>query len=410
MATEATWMGAIPENWGSCPLKHIFEIQKRIAGKEGYTVLSITQSGIKPKNMSAQGQYAQDYSNYQLVYPGDFAMNHMDLLTGWVDISRHEGVTSPDYRVFVNRDASRFCSEYYKFIFQYCYSNKIFYGMGQGVSGFGRWRLPADMFLNFRLPVPSLEEQAKIASFLDKKICDIDAVITEVRASIEEYKAWKASIIHEAVTKGLNPNVEMKDSGVEWIGKIPEHWHCCRQKHHIRLINGRAYKDSEFEEDGKYRILRVGNLFSNPKWYTSSLELDDEKYCENGDLLYAWSMSYGPVIWSGEKVIYHYHIWKTQLSDDLDKRFAYYYLIALSNNIRAEAHATTMGFVTMGSMNNSYIVYPPVNEQVAIAGYLDEKCLQLDALISEKQALIADLESYKKSLIFEVVTGKRKVV
>lgn len=119
MATKATWMGTIPENWISCPLKYVFEIQKRIAGKEGYTVLSITQSGIKPKNMSAQGQYAQDYSNYQLVYPGDFAMNHMDLLTGWVDISQYEGVTSPDYRVFVNRDTGRFCSEYYKFIFQY---------------------------------------------------------------------------------------------------------------------------------------------------------------------------------------------------------------------------------------------------------------------------------------------------
>lgn len=138
MATEATWMGTIPENWISCPLKYVFEIQKRIAGKEGYTVLSITQSGIKPKNMSAQGKYAQDYSNYQLVYPGNFAMNHMDLLTGWVDISQYEGVTSPDYRVFVNRDTDRYCSEYYKFIFQYCYSNRVFYGMGQGVSGFGR--------------------------------------------------------------------------------------------------------------------------------------------------------------------------------------------------------------------------------------------------------------------------------
>ena len=108
MGNELTWMGVIPEDWKSCPLKYIFEIQKRIAGKEGYTVLSITQSGIKPKNMSAQGQYAQDYSNYQLVHPGDFAMNHMDLLTGWVDISRYEGVTSPDYRVFTVRDVAHY--------------------------------------------------------------------------------------------------------------------------------------------------------------------------------------------------------------------------------------------------------------------------------------------------------------
>lgn len=113
---------------------------------------------------------------------------------------------------------------------------------------------------------------------------------------------------------------EMKDSGIEWIGTIPFDWKCCKQKYEIQLINGRAYSDSEFEEDGKYRILRVGNLFSNPTWYTSSLELPPDKYCENGDLLYSWSMSYAPVIWSGEKVIYHYHIWKTKLSSNLNKK------------------------------------------------------------------------------------------
>jgi len=83
---------------------------------------------------------------------------------------------------------------------------------------------------------------------------------------------------------------EMKDSGVKWIGEIPNNWICCKQKYLITLLNGRAYKDNEFEEDGKYRILRVGNLFTNPVWYTSSLELDSNKYCQDGDLLYSWSM------------------------------------------------------------------------------------------------------------------------
>lgn len=147
---------------------------------------------------------------------------------------------------------------------------------------------------------------------------------------------------------------EMKDSGIEWIGTIPFDWKCCKQKYEIQLINGRAYSDSEFEEDGKYRILRVGNLFSNPTWYTSSLELPPDKYCENGDLLYSWSMSYAPVIWSGEKVIYHYHIWKTKLSSNLNKKFAYYYLSALTDALKAKIHETTMGFITMGVMNKCY--------------------------------------------------------
>lgn len=197
---------------------------------------------------------------------------------------------------------------------------------------------------------------------------------------------------------------EMKDSGIEWIGTIPFDWKCCKQKYEIQLINGRAYSDSEFEEDGKYRILRVGNLFSNPTWYTSSLELPPDKYCENGDLLYSWSMSYAPVIWTGEKVIYHYHIWKTKLSSNLNKKFAYYYLSALTDALKAKIHETTMGFITMGVMNNSYIAFPCLKEQEKIVSFLDSQCSQIDAISADIQKEIEILEQYKRSVITEAVT------
>lgn len=197
---------------------------------------------------------------------------------------------------------------------------------------------------------------------------------------------------------------EMKDSGIEWIGTIPFDWKCCKQKYEIQLINGRAYSDSEFEEDGKYRILRVGNLFSNPTWYTSSLELPPDKYCENGDLLYSWSMSYAPVIWTGEKVIYHYHIWKTKLSFNLNKKFAYYYLSALTDALKAKIHETTMGFITMGVMNNSYIAFPCLKEQEIIVSFLDSKCSEIDAISADIQKEIEILEQYKRSVITEAVT------
>lgn len=203
----------------------------------------------------------------------------------------------------------------------------------------------------------------------------------------------------------IRPETEMKDSGVEWIGLIPSSWVCCKQKYMISLINGRAFKNTEFEEDGKYRILRVGNLFSNPKWYSSNLELEDDKYCDNGDLLYAWSMSYGPYIWDGEKVIYHYHIWKAKLLNDLNKRFAYYYLIALSDSIKSDIHETTMSFITMKSMNNSYIAFPKdISEQQAIADYLDETCFKIDEIIAEAKASIDEYKELKQSVIFEAVT------
>lgn len=199
---------------------------------------------------------------------------------------------------------------------------------------------------------------------------------------------------------------EMRDSGVEWIGEIPKDWNCCKQKYRFTLINGRAFKDNEFEEDGTYRILRVGNLFSNPVWYSSSLELEPDKYCEKGDLIYAWSMSYGPYIWNEEKVIYHYHIWKTKLVSDMDKMFSYYYLQALTESIKSQTHETTMGFVTMGIMNNSYIAYPRnIKEQKKISNYLDIKCSKIDEIIEKQQAIIEKLKEYKLSTITEVVTS-----
>ena len=197
---------------------------------------------------------------------------------------------------------------------------------------------------------------------------------------------------------------EMKDSGIEWIGVIPEKWTCCKQKYVIQLLNGRAYKDTEFEEDGKYKILRVGNLFTNPVWYTSSMELEPNKYCDKGDLLYSWSMSYAPIIWDGEKVIYHYHIWKAVLDEAIDKKFAYYYLMSLTDALMSEIHETTMGFITMGIMNNSYIAYPSFEEQVEISKYLDCQCSEIDALSADIQTQIDTLEAYKRSKVFETVS------
>lgn len=197
----SVWFNDIPSDWNCQKLKFVFHIQKDIAGEEGYTVLSITQKGIIPKDLSKnEGQLAQNYSNYQFVHIGDFAMNHMDLLTGWVDISKYEGVTSPDYRVFVLNNAENNSKNYYLYMMQMCYSNKIFYGLGQGVSGFGRWRLQADKFLNFYIPIPPYEEQQEIADYLDKKCSEIDNLIAKKEQIVTELENYKKSLIYEYVT------------------------------------------------------------------------------------------------------------------------------------------------------------------------------------------------------------------
>lgn len=191
----------IPDTWIMKKMKYIFYVKKDIAGKLGYDILSITQKGIKVKDITNNaGQLAADYSNYQIVNVGDFAMNHMDLLTGWVDVSRYNGVTSPDYRVFNFISEEGYSRRYYLYLMQMCYMNHIFYGLGQGVSNLGRWRLQADKFLNFTIPVPPYEEQVEIAKYLDVKCREIDKIVAEKEALVLELENYKKSLIYEYVT------------------------------------------------------------------------------------------------------------------------------------------------------------------------------------------------------------------
>ena len=194
------YWGSIPTNWHLSDIKYLFEIVKRNAGKEGYDILSVTQKGIKIKDISNnEGQVAESYANYQFVYPGDFVMNHMDLLTGWVDCSNLFGVTSPDYRVFRLRDKNNSLS-YYKYIMQTCYMNRIFYSLGQGVSNLGRWRLQTSSFNNFMVPVPPVEVQESIATYLDKKCTEINICIDDKQRQLEVLEEYKKSLICEYVT------------------------------------------------------------------------------------------------------------------------------------------------------------------------------------------------------------------
>lgn len=402
----ASWLGDIPSGWDVRPLKHIFAIQKRIAGQQGYTVLSITQSGIKPKDMSSQGQFAEDYSNYQLVYPGDFAMNHMDLLTGWVDISKYEGVTSPDYRVFTNKNTADYLSEYYKYILQYCYSNKVFYGLGQGVAGFGRWRLPAEMFLNFKLPVPTKTEQSVIIRFLNDKVSHIDSIIAEARASIEEYKAWKVSIIYEAVTKGLDPNIEMKESGVEWIGTIPAHWKLSRVKNetsNLDYLREPISAENRINKNGLYDYYGASGVIDKIDDYN----VDEEVLLigEDGANL---KMRNLPLVYRASGKFWvnnHAHILK------VNPKNAYGYMAYLLEAGDYTVYITGAAQPKLSQFNLMRFPIPiaPREEQDRIEAYLDYSTSRIDAILYEKQQLIEELESYKKSLIFEVVTGKRKV-
>ena len=206
------WMNSIPQHWEIHSIKQHFGIQKRIAGKEGYNVFSITQNGLKVKDISQNdGQMAANYSGYQFVYPGDFAMNHMDLITGGVGLSTAFGVTSPDYRVFELFDNNNCYSEYYLRVFQICYWRRIFYRYGRGAASTGRWRLPAKAFLNFQIPVPSIKEQKEIVKYINEQIEKIDTSISNIRQQIAKLKVYKQRLISDAVTGKIDVRFTEKE-------------------------------------------------------------------------------------------------------------------------------------------------------------------------------------------------------
>lgn len=419
------WIGEIPASWKIIRLKYLFSIKKDIAGELGYTVLSVTQKGILPKKMDDKGQFSLDYSKYQKVHAGEYVMNHMDLLTGWIDISQYSGVTSPDYRVFYKTSCD-IDTVFYKYFFQFCYSGRVFYGLGQGVAGFGRWRLPSDMFLNFQLPVPPLHEQNAIASYLDEKCSAIDDIIASARASIDDYKQLKASTIYEAVTKGLNHDVEMKESGVEWIGKIPRTWTTLKIKHLASneprsFIDGDWINAPEITSDG-IRYFTTGNIGQGFFKEQGNGYISEETFlrldCTEvhaGDLIISRlntpvgraciiPKKYAKCIVAVDNVV-------LRPSDNYSKTFLMYSMSSdrYSEFTQLLARGTTMQRISRTQLGNVFLPIPPLSEQQAIADYLDTRCAEIDSLIAEKEALIADLEAYKKSLIYECVTGKRRV-
>lgn len=419
------WIGEIPKGWGVSRLKNLFRIKKNIAGQEGYDVLSVTQKGIKIKDLTKnEGQLAKDYSNYQLVEKNDFVMNHMDLLTGYVDCSNFMGVTSPDYRVFYCVDNKTTNREYYLYILQACYTNKIFYGLGQGVSGFGRWRLPADQFLLFELPIPSFSEQQIITNYLDEKCAEIDNLISLLEEMIGELKAYKQSVITEAVCKGLNKNVPMKDSGIEWIGEIPEHWIALQVRNIIKVSSSKRVFEESYQDDGIpfYRSKEITELSEdsecNPTIFISRELFEKVNILspspKKGDILLTSIGTIGKTWISDGREFYYKDGNLTQLSieDNADAKYVNYCFKSsvIFKQYEMLSVGSTLLALTIHKISRLTLTFPPLSEQQSIANYLDEKCGNIEGLIAIKQAKIDELKEYKKSLIYEYVTGKKSVI
>lgn len=199
--TNMDWAQYIPDDWVTSRIRNHFEILKRIAGSEGYDVFSVTQQGLKVRDTKLfEGQLASDYSGYQFVYPGEFAMNHMDLLTGGIGIADHLGVTSPDYRVFKLFDNEHCFAPYYLKVFQICYRRHAFYRFGRGAANVGRWRLPATAFKNFEIPLPPYSEQVGIFHAVEEEEKKTKTAINVLERQISILEELKKRLISDVVT------------------------------------------------------------------------------------------------------------------------------------------------------------------------------------------------------------------
>lgn len=401
------WIGEIPGEWRIGLVgKYFKEINNPNINQEETNTLQFKMGEIISKSKGDSKYSPETIEAYNVVEPDTIMINGLnlsfDLISQRVAQVRERGAITSTYLAIWPTNGMK--SDYAKYLLKAYDNNKALHAMGRGL----RATLSYRTFRSEPILIPTAEEQQSISSFLDTKCGEIDSLISIQEKMISELLAYKQSVITEAVTKGLDKKAKMKNSGVEWIGDIPEEWEVCKLKRAYTLLNGRAYSDIELLENGKYRILRVGNLFTSDNWYYSDLELEKDKYCENGDLLYGWSASIGPYLWTQEKVIYHYHIWKVLFKPN-DLKFSYYLLDAITQAKQKDMHGSAMQHLTKSNMDNSYIPLPPLPVQQAIATYLDEKTSQIDSLIALKQSKIESLKEYKKSIIYEYVTGKKRV-
>ena len=413
------WLGEVPEGWEVVQIRRIFEICKRIVGEEGFDVLSITQKGVRIKDTeSGDGQLSADYSKYQLVEVGDFAMNHMDLLTGYVDVSPFYGVTSPDYRVFrlVDKKSE---SRYYLYLFQNAYKRKIFFPFGQGSSHLGRWRLPTDEFNAFQLPVPASEEQRTIAAFLDHETGKIDALVAEQEKLIGLLKEKRQAVISHAVTKGLDPNARMKDSGVEWLGEVPEGWEVKRLKSLVaEPLKYGANEAAEIDDPMLPRFVRITDIddkggLRDETFKSLPVEVAEPYLLREGDVLLARS---GATV--GKSFIYSKH-WGTAcfagylIRARLDCSFClpqWLYYFCQTNEywgyiVGSQIQATIQN-VSAEKYANLYLPIPLPEEQRAIGTFLDEETGKIDTLIEEAKKAIELMKERRTALISAAVTGK----
>lgn len=409
------WMGQIPEKWKVQRAKTLF-LQRLTKGNQYTVLLAATQKhGMLPQSEVegvVQVKEDADLQQFRTVHKNDFVIS-LRSFQGGFEFSQYEGVCSPAYQVFYS--TKPICYSYYRMLFKsdgfIKKMNSLTVGIRDGKN------IQYDDFANSLVPVPPLKEQEHIADYLDRKCAEIDAIIAKQQQIIEKLKEYKLSIITEAVTKGLDPNVPMKDSGVEWIGKVPEKWDISRIKY-ICVFNPKRKEINcnAFVSYAPMECVKDGYLIKKQIRYTdistglTSFEDGDiimakvTPCFENGNIAIAKDLINKFGVGSSELFVFR--------ATKVNTRWLFYFL--RNSVFKSLAKATMTGTGGLKRVSPDFVrdfslALPPEKEQLKIVEFLDSACVKIDEIIKHKQEEVEKLNQYKKALIYEVVTGKMEV-
>lgn len=410
--SNISWVGLIPERWSVQRNKNAFICSKELIGElsSSTQLLSLTTKGIRAiKEGDTSGKVPESYNTYQIVKNNNLVMCLFDLDCSAVfaGISNYEGMISPAYKVLSCKNS--IIPQYANYWFAYVFDGRKFMHYSKNI----RYSLTYDEFSALRIVIPPLYEQQHIVDFLDGKCGEIDMLIEVQEQMIEKLKIYKQSVISEAVTKGLNPNIEVKQSGIDWLKKLPIHWNVITPKALFSLRKEKAKKgERQLTASQQYGVIYQDEYMqlTGTKIVTVMKDFDILKHVESGDFVISMRSFQGGLEYSentgsissayvmlipNPKYVYpKFYRWLFKSS---------FYINALhstSNMVRDGQAMRYSNFVQVPL----YVV--PLSEQKEIASYLDEKCADIDRLIDLKQQKIEKLKEYKKSIIYEAVTGK----
>lgn len=409
------WIGEIPKDWEITKIGMLYNLRITKVSDTDYAPLSVTKMGVLPQLETVAKTNAHD--DRKLVKKGDFVINSRSDRRGSCGISDYYGSVS--LINIVLEPKNNMSSGYYSCLFKTVQFADEFYKNGHDIVD-DLWTTGWQDMKRIILPVPHYSEQQQIADYLDTKCSEIDATAEDIQKEIDLLEDYKKSVITEVVTKGLNPDAEMKDSGIEWIGEIPKGWKIIRLKYITNSIGDGLHGTPNYDDLGTIFFINGNNLGNRKISITEKTNrLTEEEYKKCGvvkldkcTLLMSLNGTYGTLsMYDNEPIMLSKSVGYINVCNKETKEYLYYFLQSslAQNQMTISLAGTTIANLSLATVRNLKICLPSICEQQQIADYLDIKCSEIDALIADKKRQLDILADYKKSLIYEYVTGKKEV-